>query len=213
MAEEVGKAETQGLHSGPGLCVKWCRADSACVNSFFSLLIPFLTLVSQTQGIKRKFVWSLVRRPDLNLIQAWPVSPSNIYYTWLAWQPALSFTIVSCTEFSYAEVTKCGNFLYFVKRPQSWGPWTVYSPRSSDPLTGSSGERNMRARSADALPPSSPPPPPSPPLSCPPRGEAKENPERIREGRSRDPGCQLGKTREPKDSGVFVFSVFLYFPT
>ena len=39
--------------------------------------------------------------------------------------------IVSCPEFSYPEAKKCGNILYCIKLLQSWGPWTVYSHKSS----------------------------------------------------------------------------------
>ena len=39
---------------------------------------------------------------------------SSQAFTWLAWQTALSFTIVSCPAFSYPEAKRCGNFLYFI---------------------------------------------------------------------------------------------------
>lgn len=90
---------------------------------------------------------------------------SSQAFTWLAWQTALSFTIVSCPAFSYPEAKRCGNFLYFINfyrvggrelsipikvhKAGSWGEgcWCPTSLLSPDlPKEGARGEPREQQR-------------------------------------------------------------------
>lgn len=122
------------------LFLKWrfcsVHMQFVCMYSFFffSLFfthIPLLTLVSLPLDINSNFVWSFDKKAVSQSSRLGLPALPGFYFTWLAWQAALSFTIVSCIEFSYPEAKKCGNFLYFISFLQSWGPWTVSSHRSS----------------------------------------------------------------------------------
>lgn len=63
--------QQRGWHSSPGLCFlnvpAVCPLHFVRMYSFFSLSIPLLTLVCSLVDINPKFVWSLVKRLDLNL--------------------------------------------------------------------------------------------------------------------------------------------------